>query len=1170
MLAVSANAQMSVSQVPLADPYILLDDGVYYAYGTHDANGIEYWTSTDLHYWQYGGLALSKANTSEQQWFWAPEVYQKNGKYYMYFSANEHLFVATADSPRGPFRQLGSYLMNNLIGDEKCIDSSVFFDEDGSAHLYFVRFTDGNCIWTCDLANDYVTPVAGTLKLCFAVSAAWENKLGRVCEGPFMLKHNGLYYLTYSANDYRSQDYGVGFARARNANGAWTKWAKNPILQRTQGLVGTGHHSFFTDKDGQLRIVFHAHNSASEVQPRLMYIGSAEFNGSELSITDEPFIVPQEGPAPVAAAEFFTPYKSNNLRLPSVPLLTNDPYFSYWSPFDQLTDGTTRHWSNIEKPIDGILRVDGTAYRFLGTGQGTLLTSIAPMAGEEAWEARVSYDAQSSTAWTQLNFDDSSWSTEKAAWGSKNEYPNVRNSWTATNSDIYVRRTVNLTAADLKKDLWIQFSHDDVFELYINGTRVISTGETWLQGEKHQLTAEERSKLRLGENIIAAHCHNTSGGAYIDFGLFENTFETAEGVQTAVQKSVDVMATSTYYTFTCGPVELDLVFTAPMIITDLDLISTPINYISYQVRSTDDDVHDVQFYLSTTPILTVNEPYQAVDVERITERGVNYLRAGSTAQPVLKRTGDLISIDWGYLYMPDVNGTVSFALTATMESTFVNTGSLPTCSDKVTGQSPANHTTLAYCHDFGSVKTDASYMMIGYDEVLDIRYFGKDYPGYWARDGKTITQAFDDFRDNYDRNMRLARQQDQTIYDDGLAVANTQYAELLSSVYRQVMAAHKLFQDEEGHLLFFSKENNSNGCVNTVDLTYPSAPLFLMYNTDLEKGMMTSIFEYSKTGRWKKQFAAHDLGTYPHANGQVYGGDMPLEESGNMLTLAATICKLDGNTDWIDNYWGICSQWVRYLVRYGQDPAEQLCTDDFAGHWAHNANLSIKAIMGVAAYAEIARMKGLESVYEEYMQTAREMATQWMTDADDGDHYRLAFDRENTWSQKYNLVWDQMWGLNLFPGVADKEIAYYLNRQNRYGLPLDSRRAYTKSDWIMWTASMANTKRRFQAFSNFIWKWANETTTRWPMSDWYNTDAPTAVGFRARSVVGGFWMKVLMDNYAVDPTDAIHEVTPDKEPNTGILKENEASVYDLSGRRLDTKNLRPGIYIVGNRKVVLK
>jgi hypothetical protein len=371
-----------------------------------------------------------------------------------------------------------------------------------------------------------------------------------------------------------------------------------------------------------------------------------------------------------------------------------------------------------------------------------------------------------------------------------------------------------------------------------------------------------------------------------------------------------------------------------------------------------------------------------------------------------------------------------------------------------------------------------------------------------------------------------------------------------------VLAAHKLFEDDGGRLLYFSKENNSNGCVNTVDLTYPSAPLFLLYNTDLQKGMMTSIFEYSRSGRWNKSFAAHDLGTYPHANGQVYGGDMPLEESGNMLTLAAMICKIDGNTDWIDTYWRVCRTWAAYLTNNGQDPAEQLCTDDFAGHWAHNANLSVKAIMGVAAYAEIARMKGQESTYETSMEKARSMAAKWMEDADEGNHYRLAFDREGTWSQKYNLVWDKMWGLDLFPGVAQKEVTYYRGKQNRYGLPLDSRRAYTKSDWIMWTASMTDSKRAFQNFSDLVYKWANETTTRWPLSDWYNTDSPTAVGFRARSVIGGFWMKILMDRYAVDPTVGVRDINAE----TTSAGAGHAVHYDLSGRAVNAAT--PGLHIL--------
>lgn len=148
------SAQTEKSQVPLADPYILLEGDTYYAYGTNDANGIRCYTSTDLKYWKYRGLALNKVNTTETQWFWAPEVYHVGDKYIMYYSANEHLYAATAKSPLGPFRQVGSYQMEGLLGNEKCIDSSVFFDTDSMpicsscGLLTAIVFGRCNCLMT--------------------------------------------------------------------------------------------------------------------------------------------------------------------------------------------------------------------------------------------------------------------------------------------------------------------------------------------------------------------------------------------------------------------------------------------------------------------------------------------------------------------------------------------------------------------------------------------------------------------------------------------------------------------------------------------------------------------------------------------------------------------------------------------------------------------------------------------------------------------------------------------------------------------------------------------------------------------------------------------------------------------------------------------------------------
>ena len=286
-------AEGATSKVPFADPYILLDGDTYYAYGTHSANGIECYSSDNLTEWTYEGLALNKANTTETQWFWAPEVYKIDDCYYMYYSANEHLFVAKGDSPKGPFTQVGGYQMESLLGSEKCIDSSVFFDDDGKTYIFFVRFNDGNCIWSAELSDDHITPIAGTLKKCINVSQSWEQVMGRINEGPNVIKHNDTYYLTYSANDYQSKDYGVGYATSKSIQGSWSKFGSNPILQKEFGLVGTGHHSLFTDKEGQLRMVFHAHNTSTTIHPRTMYICSMKWISTRLVVdTDKPLIRP--------------------------------------------------------------------------------------------------------------------------------------------------------------------------------------------------------------------------------------------------------------------------------------------------------------------------------------------------------------------------------------------------------------------------------------------------------------------------------------------------------------------------------------------------------------------------------------------------------------------------------------------------------------------------------------------------------------------------------------------------------------------------------------------------------------------------------------------------------------------------------------------------------------
>jgi hypothetical protein len=237
---------------------------------------------------------------------------------------------------------------------------------------------------------------------------------------------------------------------------------------------------------------------------------------------------------------------------------------------------------------------------------------------------------------------------------------------------------------------------------------------------------------------------------------------------------------------------------------------------------------------------------------------------------------------------------------------------------------------------------------------------------------------------------------------------------------------------------------------------------------------------------------------------------MPVEEAGNMIILATAIAVAEGNAAYAEKHWAVLTTWANYLIEKGLDPENQLCTDDFAGHLAHNANLSIKAIMGVAGYGKMAEMLGKKDIAAKYTTKAREMAVEWIKMDQEGDHFRLTFDQPGTWSQKYNLVWDKVLNLGIFPNeVAKKEIPFYLTKQQVYGLPLDSRKTYTKSDWIMWTATLADDLETFKKLTDPVWKYSNETTTRMPLSDWHETIDGKSVGFRARSVVGGYFMKML-------------------------------------------------------------
>src|SRR5262245_1375437 len=602
---------------------------------------------------------------------------------------------------------------------------------------------------------------------------------------------------------------------------------------------------------------------------------------------------------------------------------------------------------------------------------------------------------------------------------------------------------------------------------------------------------------------------------------------TEPPLQAMKQIGFKLTSTRTMYSFEANGIHLVLTFLTPALPQDLNALSRPLTYIIWDARAIDGREHNIRLYLDATSHLVVNLVDERAMWSRHELGDMRVARLGSTEQKVLPRAGDDLRIEWGYLYFAvPAQGSRVTTLGATMAQRrlYANSLNLPESHDlenlhfSTSRQIPL----IAVALDLDKVGAAnvTRYAMVAYDDVYSIEYFNRRLRPYWRRDNKTGAEELlkigaRDFASLKDRCEKF----DAELTADLVKAGGEKYAALAITAYRQTLAAHKLVADIDGTPLYFSKENFSNGCIATVDVTYPSAPFYLLFSPRLLKGMLQPIMDYAKSPRWRFPFAPHDLGTYPLANGQVYGGgeetednQMPVEESGNLLILLAALAEAEGHADFSKPYWPLLQKWAAYLKAKGLDPDNQLCTDDFAGHLAHNTNLSIKAIVALDCYARLAEKLGDKTEANSYHALARQMAAQWAQMADDGDHYRLAFDKPGTWSQKYNLVCDKLLGLKLFPpDIARKEIAYYQTKQNAFGLPLDNRSTYTKLDWILWTGTLADNANDFDALAAPAFKFADETPTRVPLSDWYWTQDGKQRGFQARSVVGGIFIKLLAD-----------------------------------------------------------
>ncbi len=487
--------------------------------------------------------------------------------------------------------------------------------------------------------------------------------------------------------------------------------------------------------------------------------------------------------------------------------------------------------------------------------------------------------SQPSEGWEKEDFDDTVWDTGKLPFGTLGGY-SINTVWDTP--DIWIRRTIEIAPDALEKTLLLNYSHDDILDVYVNGTQVVKTGFEWGLDKIIEIPDSVKKTIQNGKVLIAAHCMNKAGGAFVDFDIRAD--------EVASQLSVDVQATRTCYQFACGPVKLTLTFTAPLLLNDLELLSRPINYISYDIHSLDEKPHDVTLYCDATPAWISDGGVLSRTIEISQQNNLWFVKMARNEPHLFEQNHK----NWGGFY-----------LSADTAHTSVE-------------KYGASY--IRMTKSLGKTTTASGTIMVGYDDMYAVQYFGENIRPYWNRNGdKTMEQLFAvAYRDYPDVSKKCNAFDKQFEKEQG------------SFTYRQMVAAYKIIADESGDLLFVSRK----GVAEIVR----SAPFF-SHNSRFLKAQLTPLLKYSASDNWEKEYAPSTLGDYPLLNGQISSTQTSVESTSRMLFLLSMITALDGNDDYAQVHWPLIQQWHCFLQQSKQNP-------DFAE----------TAGMGITAYNYIREM----------------------------------------------------------------------------------------------------------------------------------------------------------------------------------------------------------------------
>ncbi|HEX5195540.1 MAG TPA: DUF5127 domain-containing protein [Solirubrobacteraceae bacterium] len=599
-----------------------------------------------------------------------------------------------------------------------------------------------------------------------------------------------------------------------------------------------------------------------------------------------------------------------------------------------------------------------------------------------------------------------------------------------------------------------------------------------------------------------------------------NDFEAALN-----QTKLQVTATRSIYTLQGGGVELTMQFLSPVEPGDLRRQSIPMAYVFVSARSVDGAAHDVSIYLDIS-----GEWLSADSNAQFTWAPATVPYSGGTLQvwtmelanqQPLVETSD--RAQWGTIVWatPQVPGlSWQSGSSPAVRAQFVEGGKLLDVNDtSYTSINGDGYPVFAFALQLGSVSGRAQRRQFSLGQVRTplVSFLGKPLQPLWTQHFSSWQAMLAFFHGDASGAAKRAARLDARVAADARAAGGRDYEGLCVLALRQAYGATELAVGPDDTPWAFLKEISSDGDTSTVDVIYPAAPVWVYLDPQYLALLLKPIFAYAASGKFTEPYAPHDLGPYPNASGYAPGKEeaMPVEESGNMIIMAAAYALADPGADsaaYLKANYALLKRWANYLISVLPDPGFQNQTDDFAGFIAHSVNLALKGIIAVAAMGQIASTLGETSDATRFTSKAHSFIATWLQRSQDpsGAHLDLTYngagDGDGSWGTTYNAYADALLGTDLVPAsIAAEQAAFYPTVMNMFGLPLQVPHSYAKSDWEMWTAAWLRDHPVCGELIAREYLYANTTSSRVPFSDLYSTISGDRVGFEARPVQGGIY-----------------------------------------------------------------